>query len=395
VRAVPACLAAFVALTASAHAASYEYLTTYVGVYDFSQKFVAQPGAPDGYTSGQHYGWASYDYDKVTAHRDGSFTAKHTRYIAAGGHLKRVDVQGSGLPGGPFTTTDDCGISSALTPYVTDLRGSNVQPIPVSRNPDIGVGWNLPDYGSHPTNEAPPFTVTGSMGDGSRCADAFHSHFLLWDVSTGGNTVFTQLPVTQKMRDAFSGATYIKYDQISGGRVWRRPFRNNVIKNSASSPGFQGDATETAEVKVDSEVTFRRVDGKTGVDKIGALLLNEGFPSGQGPDGGPAGTSGDDEEVLVPGMGTGEFSLGVQSTVVGGPRARPRAAATTLLSSGRAKVAGTSRPVRVKLVPTAAGRALLRAPHPEISARYVLRFKPRGSKRTLSATKAITIPARV
>jgi hypothetical protein len=391
-RAVLASLAALVLFPVHAHAASFEYLTTYVGVYDFSQKFSDQPGAPDGLTTTQHFAWASFDYDKVTAHHDGSFTARHTRYIAAGGHLHRVEVQGSDMPGGPTTSTDDCGITSALTPYVTDSRGSNVQPVPVSKNPDIGVGWFLPDYGSRPTNEAPPFTVTGTMGDGSKCSDWYTSHFLVWNDSTGGGTVFTTLPTTQKMHDAFSGATYIKYSDIAGGRVWRRAFRNNVIKNSNSRPGFQGDATETAEVSANGEVSFMRVDGKTSPNKIGAILLAEGFGSALGPTGGPAGTSGDDEEIIVPGMGVGELSLGVSSTVVGGNRAAR--AAGTLLSSGQAKVTGTSRPVRVKIVPTAAGRAYLKAPHPAISARYVLTFKPRGSKRTLSATKAITIPAR-
>jgi hypothetical protein len=46
------------------------------------------------------------------------------------------------------------------------------------------------------------------------------------------------------------------------------------------------------------------------------------------------------------------------------------------------------------IVPTAAGHALLSAPHPAISARYVLTFRPRGSKRTISKSKVVTIPAR-
>ena len=46
-----------------ASAASYEYLTTH-----------------------QQYTWTTYDYEKVTARKDGAFSRRNTRYIAANGH---------------------------------------------------------------------------------------------------------------------------------------------------------------------------------------------------------------------------------------------------------------------------------------------------------------------
>jgi hypothetical protein len=50
--------------------------------------------------------------------------------------------------------------------------------------------------------------------------------------------------------------------------------------------------------------------------------------------------------------------------------------------------------VTLHIVPTAAGHALLSAPHPALRARYTLTFRPRGSKQTISKSKVFTIPAR-
>jgi hypothetical protein len=99
--------------------------------------------------------------------------------------------------------------------------------------------------------------------------------------------------------------------------------------------------------------------------------------------------------VIVPGMGTGDVSLDVSGTVVNN-RAHVRAAASgTVLATAKARSKGTTRPVTLHIVPTAAGHALLSAPHPALQARYVLKFRPRGSKRTLTKSKVVTIPARV
>jgi len=225
--------------------------------------------------------------------------------------------------------------------------------------------------------------------------ESFASRWLVFTDSDPRGTVFAQIPLTQKARDAFGGATAIKYDQIDGGRVWRRQFRNVDLKAMASRPGFQGLATDNAELEMDTEVSFRRVDMKTSPNKIGALLFSEGFLGlgGQGKDGGPAGDSDQDEEVIVPGMGTGEVTLGVQGGVVSGKRGASPRAAPALLSFGRAKAKGTAAPVKITLHPTALGATRLHAPHPAISARYVLTFKPKGSKKTYSATKAVTLPA--
>jgi hypothetical protein len=198
-----------------------------------------------------------------------------------------------------------------------------------------------------------------------------------------------------RARDAFGSATNIKYDQIRGGRVWRRQFNNIDLKDAATRPGFQGPASDTAELTMDTEVTFRRVDMKTSPNKIGALLLSEGFLGlgTEGKNGGPAGNSDEDEDVIVPGIGAGDVTLEVQGQVVSGSHAPTLRAAAPLLSSGHAKATGAGRAVKITLHPTASGATLLHAPHPAISARYVLTFKPKGSKKTYSATKPVTLPA--
>jgi hypothetical protein len=389
-------LALSLAVPTVASAASYEYLTTYTGVYGFTDKFVAQPGAPDGLTTAQKYTWTTYDYEKVTAHKDGTFSRRNTRYIAAKGHFGQVDVQGSAQPGGPFVSTADCSIASALTPVRSDSNGAGVQPVPVSRNPDISLGWEIPDYGGGPqASDAPKFTVTGKLGNGQPCASLYSSHWLAYSDSDGDAAVFAQIPLTQKARDAFSSATSIKYDEIRGGRVWRRPFSNIDLKDTATRPGFKGPATDTAELKMDTEVTFRRVDMKTSPNKIGALLLSEGFLGlgTEGKNGGPAGNSDEDEDVIVPAIGAGDVTLDVQGQVVPGNRAATPRAAPQVLSSGRAKATSAARPVKITLHPTAAGATRLHAPHPAILARYVLTFRPKGSKKTYSATKTVTLPA--
>jgi hypothetical protein len=389
-------LALPIALPTVASAASYEYLTTYTGVYGWADTYLAQPNAPDGLTTNEHYSWTTFDYDKVTAHKDGTFSRRNTRYIAASGHYRQVDVQGSAQQGGPFVDTDDCSIASALNPVSSQSSGSNVQPVPVSQNPSISVGWEIPDYGGGPqANDAPKFTVAGTLGNGQPCATVFSSRWLVYSDSGGAGTVFAQIPLTQKARDAFGSATNIKYDQIRGGRVWRRQFKNIDLKDAATRPGFQGPATDNAELMMDTEVTFRRVDMKTSPNKIGALLLREGFLGlgTEGKNGGPAGNSDEDEDVIVPGLGAGDVTLDVQGHVASASRAETLRAAPPLLSSGHAKATGAGRPVKITLHPTASGATRLHAPHPAISARYVLTFKPKGSKQTYSVAKPVTLPA--
>jgi hypothetical protein len=384
-------------LASCASAQSFEYLTSYVGSYSFTQQFKAAPALPDGLTTVQTYRWAVFDYDKVTVHADRTFTSRHTRWIAAKGAIKQVQVQGSDLPGGPFTTTRDCTIVSSLNPVVSETGGTNVSPVPVSENPAISVGWDIPDYGSQRTNDAPPFAVTGAANP--PCASEYANSFLLWTDSQPSATVLAPLRPTKEMSQAFHGAQNIHYDDLP----WDRSFKNLTIDGTGSRPGFTGPATEQAQVKVDSIVGIERVDipkpershpGK--VNKIGALLLSEGFATVTTQSGpiGPPGSGGEEETVIVPGMGKGDVSLDVSGTVVD-KRAHLRAAATGgLLAHAKARSTSTTRPVILHVVPTAAGHALLSAPHPAFQARYVLKFRPRGSTRTLTKSKLVTIPAR-
>jgi hypothetical protein len=266
----------------------------------------------------------------------------------------------------------------------------------VSQNPAISVSWDIPDYGARRTNDAPPFTVTGTPD----CAVKFASSFLLWTDSAPAAAVLAPLPPTKAMSEAFHGTQNIHYDDLT----WRRPFKNLTIDGTGSRPGFTGPATEQAQVRVDSVVAMHRVDVPSPepyvpdkANKVGALLFNEGFhtiTTQTGPIGPPGLSSGDEETVIVPGMGKGDVSLDVSGTVVD-KRAHLRAAATgTLLAHARARSTSTTRPVILHVVPTAAGHALLSAPHPAFQARYVLKFRPRGSKRTLTKSKVVTIPAR-
>lgn len=370
--------------------ASYEYLTTYSGVYDWTQKYVAAPGKPDGLQTKQHYGWADFEYLKVVAKKDGTYKQTHTRFIAAQGKLNAVNTQGSAMAGGPFVTTTDCTIRSALTPKTYEFSGANAQPIPVSQNPLLNLAWEIPDYGSAPATDAPPFTVTG-MTDTGPCSGAYTSHFLTWTPASTNPTVFTNVPATQKLRDAVAGTTSIHYDEISNGKVFRRTFRNASATGHATRPGFDGDSVEDAAVKIDASVTFQRIDGNNRPNKIGALLLAAGFGGldHQGPDGGPAGASGQDEEIIIPGLGRGEVTLDVTGNLATNRRSL-RAGGATVLASGSGS---GGRIVRLTLKPTAAGSALA-DPHPAIQARWVERFRPHGSKRTYTASKPFTIPAR-
>jgi hypothetical protein len=171
---------------------------------------------------------------------------------------------------------------------VSEIGGANVSPVPVSRNPAISVGWDIPDYGARRTNDAPPFTVTGTANPD--CASLYAGSFLVWTPSEPGGTVLAQMIPTEAMSEAFDGAQTI-----------------HVVAN----------------------------------------------------------------------------------------RAHVRAApAGPLLAHAKAHSTGTTRPVTLHIVPTAAGHALLSAPHPALQARYTLKFRPRGSKRTISKSKIVTIPAR-
>ena len=382
------------AFPATAAAESYQYLTTYVGTYDFSSKFRAQEGKPDGFDVAQKYTWAVFDYHTITVRSGNRYTAKDTRYIAAKGSELEVNVQGSGQEGGPFTKTRDCTIASELTPVIKDTIGTFTHAIPVRNNPLVPVGWELPDYGGGPqANDAPKFTVTGSP----EC-QVHNSSFVRWTIGspTGGLSNLVSLVPTQTMREAFSGATHIRYSAFRN-RPWERHFRNVTIQDTGSGPN---GATAEGKVVVDSTVTFDRIDDYK-PNKIGALLMSSGFMalSGQGTPDGPAGTSGDDETVIIPGLGLDQVQLDIQGVVT--PQARssraqaPSSQATVLLARGSTRVGRGSRMARLTISPTAEGRRIFRAAHGQLAARYVLTVSPRGSTKTVSKTQAITVPPRV
>jgi hypothetical protein len=382
---------------AAARAESFEYLTSYVGSYSFFQHFKAAPNRPDGLDTVQDYAWAVYDYDKTTLHADHTFTSTHTRFIAANGAVTIVQVQGSDQPGGPFTTTTDCRIASQVKPVTSSSGGSNVAPLPASSNPAISVGWEIPDYGSQRANDAPPFVLTGTANPD--CPSMFGNSFLRWTTSAPAAAVLTALPPTKEMNDAFSGVANIHYRSVP----FHRDFHDVTISGTGSRPGFAGPATEQAQVKVDSTVSFLVVSKpsprpKPKLDKLIGLYLENGgvveSTFGSGFARLLRGDGGDEETILIPGMGPGDVSLDVSGRVVGN-RAHVRAAGggAVVLASAKGRSKRFDRPVALKLVPTAAGRALGATAHPAISANVRLRFRPQGAKSTISRSVTVTIPA--
>jgi hypothetical protein len=376
----------------------YQYLTTYSGSYQFTDKFRAAPNKPDGLDTTQQYEWVTLEYETIMVHPDHSFTSTLTRYILARGTERQVDVQGSGVPGGPFTSTRSCEIYSDPTPVEDTSGGAYIEPVLVKSNPQIVVGWSLPDYGDRPTNVAPPFHVIGTAD----CRGDYRSSFLDWSITDPGATVFANLTPTRKMIDAFGAQATIRYSKIRK-QPWTRHFKNVTVQDKASRPGFTGPSTDDAKVIVNSSVKFERIYNTTLPDatpaernKLVSLLISEGFfgLAAQGPAGGPpVGASGNPETVVVPGLGPGEISLDVNGTVVQNRSARAAAGSAVLLSSARARVTRGGRPVTLTIVPTAAGHQLLSGPHAAIDGRYVLGFRPRGSGRTYHAVEAFTIPA--
>jgi hypothetical protein len=377
----------------------YQYLTTYEGGYSFTERYRAEPDAPDGLDTTQLYDWVTYDYETIRLHPDRSFTRTLTRYVIARGDARQVDVQGSGVSGGPFTTTSTCRFDSDRKPVDDTSGGPYIQPVTVRSNPRLGIGWTLPlpSYSGNP----PPFRASGTP-DRVGCS-------LFWTISEPAGTVYTSLPPTRRMARAFGGGTTIRYSKLENG-PWSRSFKNVTIQGEASRPGFRGPSTESAKVVVNSKVTFERVYNTTlpgaepvAGDKLAALLIDEGFLGlkGQGTPGGPpVGALGDPETVIVPGLGPGQLSLDVHAIVLQNrrvaskPRVRAAAAGEVSLASATARVTRAGRPVQLKIVPTAAGRDLLKARHGKIAGRYILGFRPRGSRRTYHAVEALTIPAR-
>ncbi|MGH2868937.1 MAG: hypothetical protein ACRDNK_15430 [Solirubrobacteraceae bacterium] len=375
----------------------YQYLTTYQGTYAFTQHFRLAPNAPDGLDTTTGYQWVTYDYETILLHPDHSFTRTLTHYVLVRGDARQVDVQGSSFPGGPFTTTTSCQVYSDNTPMEDTSGGPYIQPLLVKSNPAISIGWTLPE-----PSRQPQFHVT--------CDNANPISPLPWTPSEPSGTVFTALPASPKMNNAFSGTTTIRYSNIRK-KPWTRRFKNVTIAGQASRPGFTGPSTEVAKVTVDSTVTFERIFTTTLPDakpvegnKLVSLLISEGFLGlqAQGPAGGPpVGASGDPETVLVPGLGPGELSLDVHGLVLPSPKARgaqSRTARTAadpgvLLASARASVTRGGRPVTLTIVPSAAGHQLLTGPHGALDGRYVLGFRPRGSSTTYHAVEAFSIPA--
>ena len=227
-------------LPAVASGDSFEHLTAYAGIYDFSQDEVAQPGLPDGLHSAQQYVWATFDYNHVMVRDDGTYTSRHTRFISAHGHVKIAQIQGSALTGwAVHHETTDCTIKSALTPVVTRARSPRGadpdQPGPVDQR---RLGYPRLRLQARQRRSA-----VHAAGHGRRAAvrDAAEQFVPPWTYTSPGATVFTPLPPTTLMRDAFGGAATIRYHDITGKYgLWRRQFKVPPIKNTATRPGFHG-----------------------------------------------------------------------------------------------------------------------------------------------------------
>jgi hypothetical protein len=395
--------AAAPSVASAASSVGYQYLTTYSGTYDFTDSYRAQPNAPDGIESREHLEWVTYDYETIVVRPDHTYTQTLTSYILARGTSKSTDVQGSGLPGGPFTTTSSCSVYSDSSPVVIKNGGDYIQPVLAKQNPLLELGWMLPDYGSNLSRYRPPFHVSGT-------ADCrFHtSTFLSYTPSQGDGTVFAHptgsASAERAFSDAFSGTASIRYAAIAH-HPWTRHF-DATLQDTATSPG-QGPAVDSAKVVVKSIVKFERVVPTTlpdspppKRDKIADLLISEGFGdlAAQGPASGPpAGAAGDPDTVVIPGLGAGDVSIDVTGTVLpnGQAQAHDASAAGPLLASARTHVSHGTAPVSLRIVPTAVGRRLLKRPHRAFRASYTLSFRPAGSRHTYRGVRWFTVPAQL
>ncbi|MGH2868574.1 MAG: hypothetical protein ACRDNK_13565, partial [Solirubrobacteraceae bacterium] len=358
---------------------------------------------PDGIETRETFEWVTYDYETVVVSPDHAYTQTLTSYILARGTYQQTNVQGSGLDGGPFTTMTSCQVYSDHTPVVIKGGGSYIQPVPAKQNPLLELGWMLPDYGNVKvrSDDRPQFHVTGT----ANCPQGT-STFLSETPDING-TVFAKPSGSASARkeffDAFSGTAAIHYAAIAS-HPWTRRF-DVTLKDTATSPGFHGPAVDTAKVVVKSLVKFERVT-PTAIDysppqrrdKIADLLIGEGFGdlSTQGPASGPpVGAAGDPDTVVIPGFGPGQVSIDVNGTVLpsGRAQAHDAVAAEPLLASARTRVSRGGAPVSLRIVPTAAGRRLLKRPHRAFRARYTLSFRPAGSRRTYRGVRLFTVPA--
>jgi hypothetical protein len=392
--------AAAPSVASAASSVGYQYLTTYSGTYDFTDSYGALD--PDGIRTGEQFEWVTYDYETIVVAPDHTYTQTLTSYILARGTSQSTDVQGSALPGGPFTSTSSCEVYSDATPVVLKGGGDYIQPVLAKQNPLLEVGWMLPDYGSNLSRYRPPFHVSGT-------ADCrFHtSTFLSYTPSQGDATVFAyptgSASAERAFSDAFSGTATIHYAAIAS-HPWTRSF-NTTLQDTATSPG--GGPVETAKVVIKSLVKFERVAPTTlqqspppKRDKIADLLINEGFGdlAAQAPTGGPpAGAAGDPDTVVIPGFGAGDVSIDVTGTVLpnGQAQAHDATAAGPLLASARTHVSRGTAPVRLRIVPTPVGRRLLKRPHRAFRARYTLSFRPAGSRQTYRGVRWFTVPAQL
>ena len=378
-----------------ARSVGYQYLTTYSGTYTFSDSYQARPVAPDGLETRQQYEWLTYDYETIVVAPDHTYTRTLTSYILARGTLRSVEVQGSGVTGGPFTSTTSCQIYSDPTPIVISGGGDYIEPVLAKQNPLLELGWMLPDHGTTPSRYLPRFHESGTAD----CTSG--SSWLAWSPSSGIGTVFAALPLTRAMRTAFSGGATIHYAAIRK-RPWTRSFKVTA-QDRATRPGFTGPSVDSAKVVVNSRVQFERTSGDTlpkapprTQNKLVDLLINEGFLGlqAQGPQGGPpVGAGGDPDTVVIPGFGAGEVSLDVTGPWWAGARAMRRPADLCSPLPGPPCASGGA-PVRLTIVPTSAGARLLKAPHGAFSARYVLSYHPAGSRRTYSGVRVWAVPAR-
>jgi len=366
-----------------------EYVTTYSGTYTYTQ--AAHSHIDDGrpssdLTTDERESFFSVDHNTITIFRGGRFKNVHERSLTLSGHEHQDFIQGYGQPGGPFTTTRDCTASTLSDkPIRSEDGGVGALPVPISKNPMLSVGWEIPDYGTSPVAGVPPISITGM-----RC-DGFGNRFLDCIPASCGTT-HTPVPFRASIARAFSGAVNIRYSQLP----WSASFDDLEADGHTETSG-RLISNEDAKVVVNTAVEMVRWDSPSRpteqVNKIGALLISEGFGSitGQGrPGRGPAGGSGEPETVVIPPVGQGTLHLNVSGTVVS---PRVNAAASTTLAAGTVTFGRQPLPGRMTITPTAAGRKLLASPHPALKLRYVLTFTPRGSKKSISRAKLFDVPA--
>lgn len=393
-------LSAFAPAAGAARARStvYRYLTNYYGTYSFRSELTS-PRSSWHILTRTEFEFSVSHVQEITVQRG---VAKKNTYqstydVRGYSHSDYVQPDGSVPP----AVNHDCYLSSDVQPFALLFPngGTNVdknRPGPKD-SPSLNIAWAMPRGGTYDPGP-PKYTVTGTNCSGFVGAPSFVG----W-TGNGAPGAFTIVDISQEFRDAMAGTANIpdsEFKREGFDQVWRRDFKAPLSGTGQQFVGTPQEAHETVKATVDSHLVVRKIGE---VNKVGALLLEDGLRileevtarlRAEGKYKEPRRRFVKPERLLLPYIGSPGFvTTDVQGRIVGqhGRRASAAAAKPIVLARGSGRAARKG-PVPITLVLTPAGRRLLDGAA-AIRARIRLSVRPRGSKRTLSRTRNVTIPA--